>query len=329
MKQSDTQHCVFRSLKTLTFIFFLFVWTSCSDDEKQPEKPFNLKYGVSFKIKSKIESGTRSTPPDTDKIENIQVVAFEKDETGKASFYQLFNTIEYQESYLFDMLKEGTFQLYFIANVDSKLTKDIKSATTPEELKNLLIEEDPDPKNELFLMNSGNKQIQVETQLNEIVKPTTEVISLKRLVACFDFYNKIKDFTPTKILFKNRITKSLFINESTANEAIQKEGMETKEFGVTSTEPLFSSLYSYENLFTDLESKISFEIYGKINSQEVSKEIILQNETSPEDFLVKRNHKYSITLNPGDIIVKVEDQEYKFEFGLDVDDWADEEIINN
>ncbi len=313
-------------MKALAFILFLFACSSCSEEDKLPENQFNLKYGVSFKIKSRTEISTRSTPISTNNIENLQVVVFERDENENTSFYQVFNPIEKNGSYLFDMLKEGVFQLYFIANANAKLTEAIKSVKTPEELKNLLITEDPQIENDLFLMNSGNQFIQVTTQLNETVKPTTEVISLIRLVARFDFYNNIKDFTPSKIIFNNRVVKSLFINESTALESLQTDGMENKEYEVFSKEALFCSLYSYENLFTDTNSKTSFDIHGKINNQDVSKKIILQNETSPEDFLIKRNHKYTITLNPGDIIVEVENQEYKFKFKLKVDEWTEETI---
>lgn len=327
MKAIYIQHCMHGSWRILPLILFLILLSACSDDEKLPESPIDLKYGVSFKIQSKSETGTRSDASSTSKIESLQVVAFEKAE-NTTSLHKVFNAIAYQEGYVFDMLKEGTFQLYFIANTSSELKKALESINTPKELEGFLITEDPQTEDELFLMNSGKKYIEVTTKLNEIVKPTTEVISLKRLVARFDFYNKIENFIPTQITFKNRVIKSLFINESMPDKSIQENGLETNEYEVTSQESLFCTLYSYENLFTEPENKISFKLFGIINDKEVSKEIILQNETSPEDFLVKRNHKYIITLNPGDIIVEVEDEEYQFEFNLKVDEWKDEEITN-
>ena len=49
---------------------------------------------------------------------------------------------------------------------------------------------------------------------------------------------------------------------------------------------------------------------------------------TPEDFVVKRNHKYKISLKPEDIEIEVEDIHYKLNFNLEVVEWIDE-IINN
>ena len=327
-KQKPKSNCL-NCLRMFTVLILFSMFYSCCDDEKNPVNPTQLKYGVSFQVKGSADNlVTRSNTVTESSINNLLVVAFEENADNTKTFYKVFNPEEKAGSFTFDMLKKGKFQLYFVANADATLSTAIHAVKNPTELENLLIDQNYTSDKGTFLMNSGDKYINVITKIGEVVEPSTPTVIIKRLVACFEFYNKIQEFTPSKITFKNQVTKSLFINrENKVDESI-KNAVVTEDIQLSGTEALFSTLYSYENLFTEIENKISFVIQGKLNGKDVSKEIILQNQTTPEEFLVKRNHKYKITLNPGDIEVEVEDMHYKLNFQVEVGEWTDEDIVN-
>lgn len=318
-------------LKTLTVLIVLSLFSSCSDDEKHPLDPSSLKYEVSFQIKGLSKKiVTRSNDVTESTIKKLLVVAFEENEDNTKTFYQTFSPEEKDDSFSFDMLKEGKFQLYFVANAEAELSDAINAVKSPSELENLIVNQAYQTENGLFLMNSGEQYIFVITKMGEIVKPSTYVVTLKRLVACFEFHNYIEGFVPSKITFNNRVSQSLFINgENTAAKSIKNSGLKTEDIIITGNEALFSTLYSYENLFIEMSDKISFVVYGTLNQKEVSKEIILQSQETPENFLVKRNHRYKISLKPEDIDIDVEDIHYKLNFNVEVDEWIDENIINN
>lgn len=318
-------------LKALTVLIVFSLFSSCSDDEKQLLDPSPLKYEVSFQIKGLSEKIiTRSNDVTESTISKLLVVAFEENEDNTKTFYKTFSPEEKGGAFSFDMLKEGKFQLYFVANAEAELSKIINAVKSPSELENLIVNQTYQTENGLFLMNSGEQYIFVITKIGEIVKPSTSVVTLKRLVACFEFHNYIDGFIPSKITFNNCVSQSLFINgKNTAAESIKNSGIKTEDILVTGHEKLFSTLYSYENLYPEMSNKISFVVYGTLNNKEVSKEIILQSKEAPENFLVKRNYRYKISLNPGDIDIDVEDIHYKLNFNIEVDEWTDEDIINN
>lgn len=330
MKNHKNKSNYLNCLIIFTILVIFSVFYSCCEDEKHPINPNQLKYEVSFQVKGLSENSvTRSSALTESSINNLLVVAFEENADNTKTFYKTFSPEEKEGSFTFDMLKEGKFQLYFVANTEDQLTTSINGVKTPTELENIITDQAYKSEKGLFLMNSGDHYINVITKIGEIVTPSTPTVIIKRLVSCFDFHNNIEGFIPSLITFKNRVSKSFFINrDNKVDENITNSIIKTEDFQITSTEAQFCTLYSYENLFTEKDNKISFIVQGKLNGKEVSKEIILQNTVTPEDFVVKRNHKYKISLKPGDIEIEVEDIHYKLNFNLEVVEWIDE-IINN
>lgn len=330
MKNHKNKSNYLNCLRIFTILVIFSVFYSCSEDEKHPINPNQLKYGVSFQVKGLSEDlVTRSSALTESSINNLLVVAFEENADNTKTFYKTFSPEEKEGSFTFDMLKKGKFQLYFVANTENQLSTSINGVKTPTELENIITDQAYKSEKGLFLMNSGDHYINVITKIGEIVTPSTSTVIIKRLVSCFEFHNNIEGFIPSLITFKNRVSKSFFINrENKVDENITNSIIKTEDVQITSTETQFCTLYSYENLFTEKDNKISFIIQGKLNGKEVSKEIILQNTVTPEDFVVKRNHKYKISLKPEDIEIEVEDIHYKLNFNLEVVEWIDE-IINN
>lgn len=312
------------TIKGKHILYFLLVsilfFNACSDEDQA--QPKLHQYGVSFRIDGYNGVKSRSTDTETD-IAHLFVVAFEKEEDNPATFFKCVEVFEEQGLFSFDMGKEGTFQLFLVANPDDHLVSELCNLTSVEQLETLIITQAPINEMRLFLMNSGEQNIQVTTKKNTTVNPTLKEITLTRLASRFDFYNENPDFKPTSIVFKNQAVKTRFI-KTTQDDTELKEGFEDKKFEIKENNSPFITLYGYENHFTDLDKKTSFFIVGELNGGKASKEIILQNkEINQENFLVKRNHRYKITLAADD---EYDTYKYNLNFDIAIEEWKEEAI---
>ncbi len=312
---------IFKS-KYILYILLVSIgfFSACSDEE---QSPLNLQqYGVSFRIDGYNGVKTRSVTTETD-IEHLFVVAFEKKEDNTTTFFKCFEVFEDQGLFSFDMGKEGTFQLFLVANPEDNLVAKLCNLTDIEQLESLIITQAPFNEMELFLMNSGKQDIQVTTKKNETVHPNIDNISLTRLASRFDIYNENPEFKPTSIFFRNQVKKTRFIKTIT-DDAELEDAFADEEYEIKDVTSPIITVYSYENHFTNLDKKSSFLIIGELNGKKVSKEITLQNEKSTqEEFQVKRNHRYKITLTADD---NYDTYNYFLNFNIEVKEWV-EEII--
>lgn len=304
----------------LSLLLLLGIFIACTEDD-QNTTPIKAQYGVAFEVEGYTNIKTRASNKETD-IQHLYVVAFEEKE-GTHSLYKLYEVYENNGVFSFDMYKEGTFQLFFVANPEAKLVSELSETKSIDDLKNIIITQSPLNELNLFLMNSGDKEYKVTTRKDQIAKPSESPIKLYRLASKFDFYNEKSSFVPQTILFKNQVTNTRFINTETNDNTLVESLMDITTEIKEASSPLIT-FYTYENPFTNLEQKISFVIKGELNGEKVIKEITLQTETATkEKFQVKRNHRYKITLTDKDTFLK---DEARFEFKLDVANWEDIEI---
>ena len=301
-------------------LLLLGLFTACSE-EVQNTAPLKAQYGVSFEVEGYTNTKTRIANKENE-IKHLYVVVFKKSEENY-SFKKLYEVYENDGVFSFDLYEEGTFQLFFVANPEAKLVSELSEVKTTDDLKNIMITQAPLSELNLFLMDSGETTYEVTTQKNQIVKPSESPIKLYRLASKFDFYNEKSNFVPQKIIFKNQVTNSRFIKTTADDEALKASLKDITADIKEASSPLIT-FYTYENPFTNLDQKISFVIHGELDGEKVIKEITLQNSTTGKnEFLVKRNHRYKITITDTDEFLK---DETRLEFKVDVEDWKEEEI---
>lgn len=195
------------------------------------------------------------------------------------------------EVYTFDMKAEGAFQFHLVANPSAELLEDLKTKSNViGDIDRIVVKQTAgeDNKADNFVLTSD--RIEVTTVRNSEATTTPNVVKLERLSARFDFLNRVPKLNITKITFNKRMTESyLFARTDVSALASTTDKSYTTAEGMQARQCV-ASIYGYEN---PVSNDTYFTIEGTFNGKEIKPyEIRLNNLT------VKRNHLYTIAINP-------------------------------
>lgn len=260
------------------------------------------------------------------KVTSLLAVVYEKQASEEMGLYKVFDVAVTDGGCSFDIAKDGSYDMYLVANADEDLTAAIEAlgATTPvSQLEELIVSQAPDADN-AFIMTTP-EAVKVISYSGE--EANCGEISLRRLSVRIDILNKAEGLTINKVIFKNRAVKSqLFVPNAMIGEA---GTLETKEYADVNLVGNFtvpaeytSKIYSYENLSKKGEASVpTLDIEYTYEGETYTHTIEFLDANDPEGLTplaLKRNYLYRITVG----------RKVKPEFNLEVLDWNNEESFN-
>lgn len=260
------------------------------------------------------------------KVTSLLAVVYEKQASEEMGLYKVFDVAVTDDGCSFDIAKDGSYDMYLVANADEDLTAAIEAlgATTPvSQLEELIVSQAPDADN-AFIMTTP-EAVKVISYSGE--EANCGEISLRRLSVRIDILNKAEGLTINKVIFKNRAVKSqLFVPNAMIDEA---GTLETKEYADVNLVGNFtvpaeytSKIYSYENLSKKGEASVpTLDIEYTYDGETYTHTIEFLDANDPEGLTplaLKRNYLYRITVG----------RKVKPEFNLEVLDWINEESFN-
>ncbi|WP_071134980.1 hypothetical protein [Millionella massiliensis] len=260
------------------------------------------------------------------KVTSLLAVVYEKQASEEMGLYKVFDVTVTDGGCSFDIAKDGSYDMYLVANADEDLTAAIEAlgATTPvSQLEELIVSQAPDADN-AFIMTTP-EAVKVISYSGE--EANCGEISLRRLSVRIDILNKAEGLTINKVIFKNRAVKSqLFVPNAMIGEA---GTLETKEYADVNLVGNFnvpaeytSKIYSYENLSKKGEASVpTLDIEYTYDGETYTHTIEFLDANDPEGLTplaLKRNYLYRITVG----------RKVKPEFNLEVLDWTNEESFN-
>lgn len=260
------------------------------------------------------------------KVTSLLAVVYEKQASEEMGLYKVFDVAVTEDGCSFDIAKDGSYDMYLVANADEDLSAAIEAlgATTPvSQLEELIVSQAPDADN-AFIMTTP-EAVKVISYSGE--EANCGEISLRRLSVRIDILNKAEGLTINKVIFKNRAVKSqLFVPNAMIDEA---GTLETKEYADVNLVGNFtvpaeytSKIYSYENLSKKGEASVpTLDIEYTYDGETYTHTIEFLDANDPEGLTplaLKRNYLYRITVG----------RKVKPEFNLEVLDWTNEESFN-
>lgn len=260
------------------------------------------------------------------KVTSLLAVVYEKQASEEMGLYKVFDVAVTDDGCSFDIAKDGSYDMYLVANADEDLTAAIEAlgATTPvSQLEELIVSQAPDADN-AFIMTTP-EAVKVISYSGE--EANCGEISLRRLSVRIDILNKAEGLTINKVIFKNRAVKSqLFVPNAMIDEA---GTLETKEYADVNLVGNFnvpaeytSKIYSYENLSKKGEASVpTLDIEYTYDGETYTHTIEFLDANDSEGLTplaLKRNYLYRITVG----------RKVKPEFNLEVLDWINEESFN-
>ncbi len=260
------------------------------------------------------------------KVTSLLAVVYEKQASEEMGLYKVFDVAVTDGGCSFDIAKDGSYDMYLVANADEDLTAAIEAlgATTPvSQLEELIVSQAPDADN-AFIMTTP-EAVKVISYSGE--EANCGEISLRRLSVRIDILNKAEGLTINKVIFKNRAVRSqLFVPNAMIGEA---GTLETKEYADVNLVGNFtvpaeytSKIYSYENLSKKGEASVpTLDIEYTYEGETYTHTIEFLDANEPEGLTplaLKRNYLYRITVG----------RKVKPEFNLEVLDWTNEESFN-
>lgn len=271
---------------------------SCQQDRGALGEPDNVAEApVRVVLKNSVRAtGSDAMPVPTDaldrekKVNKLYAVAYH----ANGSF---FNVIECTpeagstEVYTFDMKAVGAFQFHLVANPSAELLDALKTKSNViGDIDRIVVKQTAGENNtaDNFVLTSD--RVEVTTARNSEATTTPSVVKLERLSARFDFLNRVPKLNITKITFNKRMTESyLFARTDVSALASTTDKSYTTADGMEARQCV-ASIYGYEN---PVSNDTYFTIEGTFNGKEIKPyEIRLNNLT------VKRNHLYTIVINP-------------------------------
>ncbi|MDE7438727.1 MAG: hypothetical protein K2M93_09620 [Muribaculaceae bacterium] len=315
--------------------------TSCANenfDTNQYSEKGTIRFTLGGSAKKK---STRATVADEDKeshIGNVLAVLFDKE----AGFYK---TVEangvVDGQYEFNVERDGSYDIYFVANADSDLKAKLQGITAGTKitdsdnvLETIVATQQPDADNWFLMLSTAPASVDKIAIKDERDLGT---ISMKRLAARFDIVNKAPGITITGISFKNRVLKSAVSSPNTEPTDIS-EWYEDRRYDSTNTESwptdfkceseespvaFAQTVYSYENFSgttgfsDDYNSVIEIEYLDEDGKTKHTHEVTVKDQVTGESRAIQRNHLYRITLHG----------KYDLNFNLEVLDWNDVETF--
>lgn len=271
---------------------------SCQQDRGALGEPDNVAEApVRVVLKNSVRAtGSDAMPVPTaaldreKKVTKLYAVAYH----ANGSFYNVLECTPEAGStdvYTFDMKAEGAFQFHLVANPSADLLDALKTKSNViGDIDRIVVKQTAgeDNKAENFVLTSD--RVEVTTARNSEATTTPSVVKLERLSARFDFLNRVPKLNITKITFNKRMTESyLFARTDVSALASTTDKSYTTAEGMQARQCV-ASIYGYEN---PVSNDTYFTIEGTFNGKEIKPyEIRLNNLT------VKRNHLYTIVINP-------------------------------
>ena len=238
-------------------------------------------------------------------VNSLLAVLYEND-----GFYKTFEVSSNgtPNGYKFTVDKDGTFDIYLVANADATLTEALKGISAGDPIsrfEQIEAAQAPDADN-AFLMTTPDK---VSTSITAATGVDLGSVNLRRLAVRIDLVNSAPDVTVTKITFNNRTKQSTLVTANTMSD--KAEWFEDVEYTQTivgdesNPEKLEAAIYTYENFSTKGGSYLPTLTIDYTKGGETKQHIVeFQDAQSadpddPDPLALKRNHLYRIVLQKG------------------------------
>lgn len=302
----------------------------CSKDvtEEMPSDGNRVVFTLGGSTRAAGDNDTHSTLASTDdekKISSLIAVAFGSDGAYYKSFEAVYD--DGQKTATFDLEKNGTYDIYFVANADDGLKGALMTLTdqnsdqsvTAADLQNLVVTQalsDDQTQHDFVMLSDGPKKVvsQHGTTVNG------GLVMMRRLAVRFDLVNAANGVTITSVKFVNR-TKASRLDASNDMNFASGSLYEDKTYdnlglaGSYQTPAKYEAkIYSYENVNTGSDNLPSLEITYTMDGLTLTHTVKFYDSTSENGttpLALKRNYLYRIVLTkPMDV-----------EFAVTVDDW--------
>ena len=240
-------------------------------------------------------------------VNSLLAVVYEND-----GFYKTFDVSSTGDpnNYKFAVDKDGTFDIYLVANADATLTAALKGISAGDPLSSfeqIEATQAPDADN-AFLMTSPDKHT---ASITASVGVDLGSVHLRRLAVRIDLINSAPDITVTKITFNNRTKQSTLVTGNTMSD--KAEWFEDVEYTQTLTGDesnpgkLEATIYTYENFSAKGGAYLpTLTIDYTKNGESETKQHVVKfqdalsaNPADPDPLALKRNHLYRIVLQKG------------------------------
>lgn len=302
----------------------------CSKDvtEEMPSDGNRVVFTLGGSTRAAGDNDTHSTLASTDdekKISSLIAVAFGSDGNYYKSFEAVYD--DGQKTATFDLEKNGTYDIYFVANADDGLKGALMTLTdqnsdqsvTAADLASLVVTQalsDDTAKHDFVMLSDGPKKVvsQHGTTVNG------GLVMMRRLAVRFDLVNAAEGVEITSVKFVNR-TKASRLDASNDMNFASGSLYEDKTYdnlglaGNYQTPAKYEAkIYSYENVNTGSDNLPSLEITYTMDGLTLTHTVKFYDSTSENGttpLALKRNYLYRIVLTkPMDV-----------EFTVTVDDW--------
>lgn len=262
-------------------------------------------------------------------IDNLIAVAF----TTDGNYYKSFET-EYdalQNTATFDLEKNGTYDIYFVANADETLSESLMTLTdqtadtqvTADDLSKLVVTQAVGKKDGVeewhpfVMLSDGAKR--VVSQHGSVTNGG--LIMMRRLAVRFDLVNAADGVTITSVKFVNRVKESLLAAANDMSFADAGTLYEDKTYADVNLAGSFAdpksyvaTIYSYENVNTGAEHLPALEITYTMDGYTLTHTVKFYDstdESGTKPLALKRNYLYRIVLT----------KPLNVEFDITVEDW--------
>ncbi len=330
----------------LLSVLCLAIWTSCSTNHELEDFPYDgdaaKSSTISFTLDGKncsLKSRSRKNEiqhPEEKNINSLYAVIFKSTsnsfipgETLEANT-DTFYAIEEVRSTTGDIPQDGDINLMFrlgaegncvvsfVANPNEALLNSLQQnlkGKTVAAFKAIVTNENPDNENKLMV---SEKFHSFSVKFNENAE-IVESVRMKRAMARIDVKNACPGITVNKIVFNNRMDKTVVIADSpefnaelmsnqTVYENLNLEGNQNN--------PSLKSLFSYEH-FGSEQSIPSLDIYYTANKVKYKATVVLKKQDG-QPIMLKRNTLY---------VVNLKNESGNINFNIEVADWNNGEIF--
>lgn len=253
-------------------------------------------------------------------------------------YYKTFDAQYTPDTHLatFDIEKNGTYDIWFVANADATLTNDLMALTdrtsdsriTVDDLQSIVVSQEVGKQTGVntwypFLMLS-TEACHITSNHGTVTNGGT--VMMRRLAVRIDIENMADGVEITSVKYVNRTKQSRLgaSNDMTFSQAgdLYEDVTYTVALSGSSSSPAKceATIYSYENVTTDAadEHLPALEISYTLDGLNMTHTVTFRDLTDPEKALaLKRNYLYRVVLSrPLDLT-----------FDITVDDWDQAEAF--
>lgn len=314
-----------------------FAW-SCSkempDGNGAPSDGNRVEFTLGGSTRAAGDNDTHSTLAATDnekKIDNLIAVTFTED----GNYYKTFDAGYDADSQTasFDIEKNGTYDIWFVANADETLSEALfaltdqnaNSQVTADDLLALLVSQQVGKQDGV---EAWHPFLMLSTEAKRIVSKhgvTTDggLVLMRRLAVRIDLVNAADGVTINSVSFINRTKQSRLGASNDMNFSTPDALYETKTYDGLSLTGNFEApvelketIYSYENVETEAEGEHlpAIEIKYTLDGLKFTHTVEFFDSTDPsgaKHLALKRNYLYRIVLT----------RQLDLTFDIIVDDW--------